>query len=116
MGPPVSRDDSHRLDVTPDILRTVADEWTRRALRSLYETERDTIPLEELAEQVASEHSEPLPDGNRTAKLRLHHVSLPKLDQHGLVEYDWESNVVRNPPEKRLPDGLTAQLDALVDD
>ena len=112
----MSSEDADRLDVTPAVLWAVADEWARRAIHSLQEAEQAQIPLDELADQLAREHSESIPAGSRRAKLRLHHSSLPKLDDHGLIEYDRESKVVRNNPEIRLPEDLMNELHALDDD
>lgn len=116
MVSPASPEDSDQLDVSAEVLWAVADEWARRALRTLHEAERDLISLDELADQVAREYSDSRPDGTHKAKLRLHHSSLPRLDELGLVEYDRESNIVRNNPEKRLPEDLKDQLHALEND
>ncbi|UPV76452.1 hypothetical protein M0R89_20025 (plasmid) [Halorussus limi] len=38
----------------------------------------------------------------RAAKAKLHHVHLPKLEAHGVVEYDARSGEVRYRPDERV--------------
>ncbi|MFC6826261.1 DUF7344 domain-containing protein [Halopelagius fulvigenes] len=75
--------------------RLLSDERRRIVLQTLTELE---LPLTvgELAEEVAeretgigADASVPATQGVETD---LHHVHLPLLDDHGIVEYDWQAN------------------------
>lgn len=112
----MSPNDLDQLDVRPELLWILADDWTLRVVKYLQTTEHERIPLQDLVDQVAGESDESVPDTTHKVELRLHHSSLPRLDQDGLIEYDWESRVVRNNPEKQLPEDLLDHLPIFDDD
>lgn len=75
--------------------RLLSDERRRTVLRALTDVERP-IAVGELAREVAERET----DGGasvsavRGVETDLHHVHLPMLDDHGIVEYDWQANRV----------------------
>ena len=77
----------------------VADERTRYLCYLLAER-GGTVPLEELEAQFDDEH----------AAVRLHHDTLPRLADRGLVEFDHETGVVT---PTRLCDDLRPALESV---
>jgi len=49
--------------------------------------------------QVETDGGDP---STEAAKARLHHVHLPKLQAHGVVEYDSRSGEIRYHPDERI--------------
>lgn len=41
-------------------------------------------------------------DHDRQVAVALHHVHLPKLEEHGVIEYDWRSKTIRYRPGETL--------------
>lgn len=78
-----------------NLLEAMADELNRRVLASLSAGSDDVVSLNELVDGVVSGSDGR--DAERVA-IRLHHVSLPKLDEAGVLDYDAEENVVRYSP------------------
>lgn len=103
------------LDITPHVLWALAEETTRLALYYLHDANSREIPLDELAEQVSKDHSGAVHFAQDRAEVHLHHVSLPQLDEFGLIDYDPEAQVVRNYAEYRLPHDLEEFLQGLDD-
>lgn len=78
-----------------DILR---NDRRRLAITRLQEAEGNSLSVRELSEQVAALETgeEPPPRNKRqSVYVSLHQTHLPKLDGHGIVEYDSDSKVVR---------------------
>lgn len=76
-----------------DLLSTLADEDCRSALRYLRSSEQAVATLDELAEGVLAQRG---PGADREAiRLSMHHSTLPKLADCGLVDYDERSGAIR---------------------
>jgi DNA-binding transcriptional ArsR family regulator len=76
---------SERLDAAFALL---ADSVRRDALYHLAENDGRTIPVESLAEAVASKRVRGDAADARSLAVELHHAHLPKLESHGVVQYD----------------------------
>lgn len=76
-----------------DIHELLADRQRRHALAYLHDKPEDVATREELASHVSSRHPESPSEEYVVAE--LHHVSLPKLEDAGLLEYDPRSGAVR---------------------
>ncbi len=75
------------------LLRLLADSTRRRVLRNLTAERNDTATIDALATALGGEAT-PGPDSVREARIQLHHTHLPKLDDAGVVDVDWERKVV----------------------
>ncbi|QLG60740.1 DUF7344 domain-containing protein [Halorarum salinum] len=101
--------DERSADVVLDLL---ADQRRRDVLACL-EGSTQSIPLTELAEDIAARENEgsltEVPNAEvRTIQLSLHHVHLPKLDDAGAVEYDRDRNLTRaSEPTDRVERALS---------
>lgn len=88
---------------TGDILNLFTDGERRRIVASLVAHPENVVNLEDLADEIAGGPSPngdgPQPQRNRAA---LKHDHLPRLDDMGLVEYDWRSDTVRYHPDERV--------------
>jgi|GEM_PF-4287791 len=73
----------------------VHSEDDRHALDYLQSVPKTVVTLSEIASYVARERSEPAVDCRERVEARLHHVSLPKLGERWLLDYDPRSNTVR---------------------
>jgi len=95
-----------------DLLDALAHGRRRSVCEVLAAADREFLPLEELSERVASIDESGTDE--RTARIELHHVHLPKLDEAGLLEYDHELNTVHyeNDPVVAAIAGGAEPLDA----
>lgn len=84
----ISSGDEAALD---RLLSALADAQRRQVLDCLVSAREDDVTVGELAEQV--ERRGPGTDPEQVA-VRLHHATLPRLDDAGLVDYRPESKVV----------------------
>lgn len=93
-------------------LRLVADPRRRKLVRKLrHETDGQTT-IDELVTELHQEESRSDHDRSPTREqvtTQLYHVHLPKLADHGVVEYDPETGTVRYQPHEQIE----ATLDAL---
>ena len=100
------------LDTCLDL---VADRGRRSVLYELrYET-NGTTTIDDLVEQLywSAPTTIDAPSPNREQlSMQLRHTSLPKLDDHGLVEYDTANGTVEYQPDPQLE----ALLDLLPDE
>ena len=100
----------NRADPTDAALRILADEQRRHVVASLSATSDGVSSLSELVEYAvtrATDERDP-----EEATIHLHHVTLPKLEDAGLLEYDSRSRAVRyyrNPLVEHLLDSLRAE-------
>lgn len=77
-----------------DILR---NDRRRLAITCLQDAEQNSLSVRELSEQVAALETgeEPPPRNKRqSVYVSLHQTHLPKLDSHGIVNYDSDSKLV----------------------
>lgn len=113
---PGASDDWDELEITPRVMWALANESTRLVILQLLESADRDVSLEELAEHVSRHHTGSLRSAPNRAKVRLHHMSLPQLDEFGLIEYDPDACVVRNRWLHRIPASLLDHLRNLNDD
>lgn len=66
------------------------DDDCRRVIELFLRTDAATLSLHELSTQVVSD-----PQRRERRRLELHHRVLPKLEEAGIVEYDWYGREVR---------------------
>ncbi len=107
--------DDGYVDVTPELLWTLADECSRCVVKKIHEDEVDEISLSDLAAFVAGEHSGVYRNEPQSAAIQLHHSSLPRLAEHGIIDYDSDELVIRNREDVQLPPDLTEQVITLDD-
>lgn len=97
-----------------DCLQLVADRYRRRLIQQLrHETAGKTV----IGDLVDRMHGDELQSDDRSMDreqlaIHLSHISLPKLAEQGVVEYDRESGIVRYQPNNRVE----AILDSLPAD
>lgn len=99
---------------TEDVLRLCTDEERRSVVAALVDSVENVVSLQELADEVAggpsaSASGQQLHQG----KAALKHNHLPRLDETGLIEYDWRSDTVRYLPNEhveRLLEFITTEL------
>lgn len=89
---------------TSSLFDAVAAEHRRSVLECLSSSSSEVFSVSELADYVAANRP-PVADAEQAA-VRLHHVSLPKLDDVGLLEYDPRSRSVRYRGNSRVADLL----------
>jgi hypothetical protein len=94
----------HTTDITTEAaLRLFADEDRRSIIAALVDHEENVVSLQDLTHQVATE---PSPGGAASvqngSRVALKHNHLPRLDDTGVIEYDWRSDTVRYHPNERV--------------
>lgn len=100
-----------RLDAS---LRLVSDRQRRRILRRLRDDPTGTTTLEDLLDDLSDGGAAPTadpPDRDRLS-IQLIHSHLPKLNDHGVIDYDRDDEVIRYRPDE----GVETVLDALPAD
>jgi DNA-binding transcriptional ArsR family regulator len=80
----------------------------RRVLEYLDDESVESTTVTGLASHLASLESGSTSQSRdeRSYETRLHHIHLPKLDDHGILEYDPRSNAVRYRPNARVEEML----------
>lgn len=98
-----------------DAIRLVADEERRRVVATMVDHPEDTVSLGELADRVAGGPSpRGIPADRDRALASLKHNHLPRLDDTGVIEYDWRSETVRyypHEPVERLLEFVRTELE-----
>ncbi|SDN20144.1 hypothetical protein SAMN04487949_3647 [Halogranum gelatinilyticum] len=93
---------THSLDAC---LRLVADRHRRWIIHHLRHEATGTTTVDELVEQFHSSDFDsknvPLQDRDAFA-IQLHHIHLPKLAEHGVVEFEHRSGAVRYHPDEQV--------------
>ncbi|WP_336339662.1 DUF7344 domain-containing protein [Haloarcula brevis] len=93
---------THSLDAW---LQFVDDRHRRRIIHHLRHEATGTTTVDELVEQFHSSGSDskdgPAQDREALA-IQLHHVHLPKLAEHGVLEFEHRSGSVRYTPDEQL--------------
>ncbi len=102
---PSSQQEPDRLGVLCEVL---ANERRRHVLYALRDADEATVAVERLVQSLVER------TGDETARveLHLHHVSLPKLVNAGVIEHDRRSGCVRYRPSPQL-EQLLEQVSAL---
>lgn len=86
---------------TDALISALADQRTRRVVAALESESVDVVELNDLVDSVVKAERESDPDRDDAAVHRkrvaidLHHRSLPKLDDAGVLDYDPRSNTIR---------------------
>lgn len=88
---------------TEDALRLFTNAERRQVVEELVAYPEQTVPLQVLTAQIADAPS-PSTAGptQKQALASLTHNHLPRLDELGLIEYDWRSDTVRYHPDARV--------------
>lgn len=84
-------------------LRLVADRNRRRIIQQLRHESSSETTVDDLVDRLHSDGS--VSDDDRRISreqlaIDLYHSSLPKLDAHGVIEYDRERGIVRYQPNE----------------
>lgn len=99
-------DQSEDLTATPELLWALAQARNRHVLRFFIETDTNEVPVTTLAEYVAEQSTTPHRNDPQRTEMRLHHTSLPQLDELSILTYDAEAGVVRKAREPIVPPDL----------
>jgi hypothetical protein len=93
---------SHSLDAS---LQLIADHRRRGIVQHLRHETDGTTTFDELVDRMHRRDSDstddPRPSREELA-IQLHHTHLPKLADHGLVDVDLRSGIVRYHPDERV--------------
>ena len=103
---------NHSLDAC---LRLVADQHRRRVIHHLRHETNGATTFDDLVDQVhrrASDAKNGPPQDRDELAIRLQHSHLPKLADHGIVDYDHRSGAIRYDPDQQVE----AVLDSLPED
>ncbi|WP_254274474.1 DUF7344 domain-containing protein [Haloarcula marina] len=93
---------THSLDAC---LQLVADPHRRRIIHHLRHEATGTTTVDELVEQFhrsGSDFKDGPPQDRESLAIQLHHVHLPKLADHDVVEYEHRSGSVRYRPDEQV--------------
>jgi hypothetical protein len=81
-------------------LPVLSDQQRRHVLYALQEADGDVMTLDELVGAIAHRETaadlEPTADHLEELKVRLYHVHLPMLEDHGIIGFDPRSKMVRH--------------------
>lgn len=94
-------------------LQLVADRRRRQVIRELRQDPTNSATLDELVDRLFEAEpvaADPATDRERLA-IQLYHSHLPKLADHGVVEYDRQRGTVQYVPD----DQIETVLDSLPD-
>lgn len=100
----IDKADNRMLNQTFDLLR---NQQRRHVLETLYATGEKTLSTDDIADHVLTR----VPDATDRDRvlIRLHHQTLPRLADDGVVEFDPRTDTVRYRGTE-LVDGLLAVL------
>ncbi|MFC6940730.1 ArsR family transcriptional regulator [Salinirubellus sp. GCM10025818] len=93
---------SHRLDAC---LQLVADQHRRRIIHHLRHEANGATTFDDLVNQVhsrASDSKNGPPEDREKLAIQLHHTHLPKLADHGVVDFDYRTGAVRYYPDEQV--------------
>jgi hypothetical protein len=86
-------------------LQLVADQHRRQIIHHLRHEAKGTTTLDDLVERISSRASDskngPQQDREEIA-IQLQHTHLPKLADHGVVEFDLRTGAVRYHPDEQV--------------
>lgn len=108
--------ESQRTSIkTETVLEVFADDERRQVVEYLVDHPENTVSLDFLADQVTSEPSASTSSAYQTNGLALlKHKHLPRLEEVGLIDYDWKSETVRYHPNyqvERLLEFIRSELE-----
>lgn len=96
------------MDATDQVdseLKVIASRERRKVVDHFLTADTEVASVEVLSCKLARAKVDDAPGeapSTETVKAALHHVHLPKLADHGLVEYDAQSGTVRYRPDERV--------------
>lgn len=92
-------------------LELISDRQRRRIIHQLRDETTGKATVEDLVGQLHDGGSAPMTE-ERTDRdqlsIQLIHNHLPKLDEHGIIQYDQESNIVRYQSDEQIETVLDA--------
>lgn len=94
-------------DVSEDMRAVFETTHGPVVVATLHQTEREIVQLNDLVDTLR-DWDALLTDADQLA-LRLHHVTLPKLDATGAIEYDRENHIIE-PGESELIESVLDRL------
>jgi len=77
----------------PEIFRLLTDE-RRRNILYYFAANTDSVPLADIAEQLAIGENNPTTDHQEHILTCLHHIHLPKLVEAGMIDFNGEEKTV----------------------
>ncbi|WP_150122994.1 hypothetical protein [Haladaptatus sp. R4] len=105
---PNDESEQRSLDV---LFKLLADEQRRQILSYLISNADQPVPLETIVEHLQTHTG----TNRERLKIRLHHISLPKLADHGVIGYDPSLQLISYTERPRL-EALVQQEQILVDE
>ena len=93
---------NHGLDAC---LQLVADRHRRRVIHHLRREANGATTFDDLVEQMhrrASDSNDGPPQDREELSIQLHHNHLPKLADHGVVDFEHSTGVVRYHPDEQV--------------
>ena len=93
---------NHSLDAC---LRLVADRHRRRIIHHLRHEANGTTTFDDLVDHMprrAPDAKDGPPQDREALAIQLHHTHLPQLADHGVVEFEHRTGVVRYHPDEQI--------------
>ena len=93
---------NHDLD---RCLQLVADQHRRRIIQHLRHEANGTTTVNDLLEQISSrvpDSKNGPPKDREELAIQFHHTHLPKLADHGVVEFEHTTGTVRYQPDEQV--------------
>ncbi|AZH25351.1 DUF7344 domain-containing protein [Haloplanus aerogenes] len=93
---------NHGLDAC---LRLVADQHRRRVIHHLRHEANGATTFDDLVDQMhrrASDAKNGPPQDRESLAIQLHHTHLPQLADHGVVDFEHRTGVVRYHPDEQV--------------
>lgn len=94
------------------VLKLLRNKERRKIVEYFANSDADTASMEVLAAQLAGlavETDGSVESSTDATRTQLHHVHLPKLEDHGVVEYDTRTGDVRYHSDERV-ESIVASL------
>ena len=93
---------NHDLD---RCLQLVADQHRRRIIHHLRHEANETTTFDDLVDQISSRVSDSKngpPEDREELAIQLQHTHLPKLADHGVVDFDHRTGTVQYHPDEQV--------------
>lgn len=94
-------------DVSDDIHEVFGTPYGPVVVATIHQTENETVRLDDLVNSLRDSNVSTIDSGQLA--VRLHHVTLPKLDATGAIEYDSVNHIVE-PGKSELIESVLARL------
>jgi hypothetical protein len=103
------QEDHQNDQISKDALcRVFANTQRRQILLYLSDHPKPTTTRDEVLDHLVKRSEEPHGNTQRRLATQLQHVHLPKLDDHGLLEYDPETHNIAYTADSRVENMLSA--------